>query len=185
MHKALAMLCAAAMLLSSLSAQQQPRPQADYVFRANAELVLVNVTVRDKSGKFVRNLKPQDFTLLEDGKAQKIATFDVENTDALPPAEVPQAITSTTAPAAAPATPSTTAQNTDQLYRDRRLIVLFFDVADMEPDEIERSTTAAENYVDKQMLPADLVSVVRSTARFRSCRTSPPITPRSRRSWTD
>src|SRR5260370_8714277 len=30
----------------------------------------------------------------------------------------------------------------------------------MQPDEIDRAATAAENYVEKQMQPADLVSVV-------------------------
>ena len=30
----------------------------------------------------------------------------------------------------------------------------------MQPDEVERAATAAQNYVDKQMVPADLVSVV-------------------------
>ena len=30
----------------------------------------------------------------------------------------------------------------------------------MQPDEIDHATTAAQNYVDKQMVPADLVSVV-------------------------
>ena len=140
--------------------QKQPT-QADYTFRASTEIVLVNVSVRDKSGKFVRDPKPEDFKLLEDGKAQKISSFDVENTDAVPVPEVPQAVTSAIssneAPAA-PASPKPGAQ-ADQ-YRDRRLIVLFFDVADMEPDEIQRAVTAAQDYVNKQMLPADLVSVV-------------------------
>ena len=44
--------------------------------------------------------------------------------------------------------------------KDRRLIILFFDLSSMQPDEIDRATTAAQNYVDKQMVPADLVSVV-------------------------
>lgn len=39
-------------------------------------------------------------------------------------------------------------------------MVLFFDLSAMEPDEIERSATAAEKYLDKQMSPADLVSIV-------------------------
>jgi hypothetical protein len=30
----------------------------------------------------------------------------------------------------------------------------------MQPDEIDQATTAAQNYVDKQMVPADLVAVV-------------------------
>jgi VWFA-related protein len=170
MRKALASVLTAALMTGALSAQEPPpgppppelAQQTDYVFRASTELVLVNVSVRDKNGKFVRDLKPGDFTLLEDGKVQKIASFDVENTDAVPVGEVAQAATTGASPATAapvPAAPPTTAQ-TDQMYRDHRLIVLFFDIADMEPDEIERSTTAAEDFINKQMLPADLVSVV-------------------------
>ena len=44
--------------------------------------------------------------------------------------------------------------------KDRRLIILFFDLTSMQPDEIDRATAAAQNYVDKQMVPADLVAVV-------------------------
>ncbi|MGA3106424.1 MAG: VWA domain-containing protein, partial [Terriglobales bacterium] len=65
---ALTLLCAA-----SLSQQS-----SEYVFRAESDLVLVNVTVKDKSGKFVAGLKPEDFTILEDNKPQKIVSFDVE-----------------------------------------------------------------------------------------------------------
>jgi VWFA-related protein len=156
---ALALLVSMAIVASSLPAQQQQPAGADYTFRSTAEMVLVNVSVRDKSGKFVRDLKPEDFVLLEDNKPQKISTFDVENTDAVPPAEVPQAVTNNEAPATpGPAAP--TPKPASDQFRDRRLIVLFFDVADMEPDEIERASVAAEDYVNKQMLPADLVSVV-------------------------
>src|SRR5580704_16713709 len=49
--------------------------QEDYTFRSESDLVLVNVTVRDKSGSFVRGLTPGDFTILEDGKAQKVVSF--------------------------------------------------------------------------------------------------------------
>src|SRR5262249_48351502 len=44
--------------------------------------------------------------------------------------------------------------------KDRRLIVLFFDLTSMQPDEIARASSAALNYVDKQMTPADLVAVL-------------------------
>ena len=47
-----------------------------------------------------------------------------------------------------------------QAIKDRRLIILFFDLSAMQPDEIERSAQAAQNYIDKQMQPAELVSVV-------------------------
>ena len=57
--------------------------QADYTFHVQSELVLVNVTVRDKNGNFVRGLKPEDFTILEDNKPQKVISFDIENIDAV------------------------------------------------------------------------------------------------------
>jgi VWFA-related protein len=132
---------------------QQPQPQ--YTLRANAELVLVNVTVRDRKGDFVRNLTQNDFSVLEDGKAQHIASFDVENTDAAPETG-PQQTTLLGAPtgAGAAAAPASTA-----VYKDRRLVILFFDLTSMQPEEIERAVKAAENYVDTQMAPADLVAV--------------------------
>ena len=77
-----------ALLCSSLPAQQQP---ADYTFRVQTDLVLVNVTVRDKNGNFVRGLKPGDFTILEDNKPQKVVSFDVENIDAVANQNVAQA----------------------------------------------------------------------------------------------
>jgi VWFA-related protein len=133
--------------------------QTDYTFHTETELVLVNVTVRDKTGKFVGNLKPEDFEVKEDGKTQKIISFDIENTDAVPSFDVAQAKPFETAPSASPK--AVAPQPTGAVeFKDRRLIVLFFDLSGMEPDEIDHSVTAAENYVDKQMAPADLVSIV-------------------------
>src|SRR5580698_10375924 len=77
-----------ALLCSSLPAEQQQA--ADYTFRVQTDLVLVNVTVKDKSGNFVRNLKPGDFTILEDNKPQKVVSFDVEDIDAVATQEVAQ-----------------------------------------------------------------------------------------------
>ena len=51
---------------------QQPLPR----FRTGIDVVLVDVTVLDKDRRPARGLKPQDFTILEDGKAQKIVSFD-------------------------------------------------------------------------------------------------------------
>src|SRR5215813_2090758 len=55
--------------------------ESETVFRAQTDLVLVNVTVKDKHGKFVRDLKPEDFTVLEDNKLLKVVSFDTENID--------------------------------------------------------------------------------------------------------
>jgi VWFA-related protein len=154
-NKLLAMLLACALLLSSAPAQQQ----SDYTFKVTSELVLVNVTVRDKSGNFVQGLKPQDFTILEDNRPQKVLSFDIENVDAVANQNVAQAAPLPGAPQ--PATPAETKPaDAANPFKDHRLIVLFFDLSAMQPDEIDRAIASAEKYIDTQMVPADLVSIV-------------------------
>ena len=157
-NKPLAMLLAFALMCSSLPAQQP----ADYTFRVQTDLVLVNVTVRDKSGNLIRGLKPEDFTILEDNKPQKVVSFDVENIDAVANQDVAQTKLLPGPPTAegSAASVATSASGSANQFKDRRLIVLFFDLSAMEPDEIDRAITSAEHYVDTQMAPADLVSIV-------------------------
>ena len=155
--RAVVVLVTLSLLCPALPAQEQ-QEQTNYVFHAESDLVLVNVTVRDKNGKFVAGLKPSNFTILEDNKPQKIVSFDVENVDALSAVDVAQAKPQAepTGQASAPASTADTASQ----FKDRRLIVLFFDLSAMEPDEIDHAVTSAEHYLDAQMLPADLVSIV-------------------------
>jgi VWFA-related protein len=152
-RKFLSLLLCLTIVLPVLLAQD-----TDYVFRSTTELVLVNVTVRDKDGNFVRNLKPEDFTVLEDNKPQKVVSFDLENTDAVPTTDLAQVKLLQNGPATAAKTQ--TPAPIRATFKDRRLVVLFFDLSSMEPDEVERATVSAQNYVDKQMAPADLVAVV-------------------------
>jgi len=141
---------------------QQPLVPTPYTMRARSEVVLVNVVARDKQGKLVRDLTADDFTVFEDGKQQKVTSFDIENTDAAPEAATgPEQTTMLTLPK--PRTEAKAAEVQPQApsaLKDRRLIILFFDLSAMQPDEIDRSTTAAQKYLDQQMAPADLVSVV-------------------------
>ena len=74
-HKLMALVIAAGLLCPNLGLAQQ----TGYTFKAEAELVLVNVSVRDRDGNLVRDLKPEDFTILEDNKPQKVSSFDIEN----------------------------------------------------------------------------------------------------------
>jgi len=144
-------------LLHNVVTSQEP---TDYTVRVQSDLVLVNVTVRDKAGNIVKNLKPENFSILEDNKPQKIASVDLENVDAVAMQNVPvtQALPEQTH-AAGPGAATFSSSATDR-FKDRRLIVLFFDLSAMQPDEIDRAVTSAEHYVDTQMAPADLVSIV-------------------------
>jgi VWFA-related protein len=149
------------------AAQQKPaRPQKPVVFKSNIELVLVNVVVRDKDGNVLRNLKRDDFSIVEDDKTQAIATFDLEDLPAAAPAPADAAPTPAPAkpilvtpppPSAAPAPP--TAPTTVDMH-GRRLLVFFFDLSSMQPEEIERAVTSARDYVQTKLTPADMVAVV-------------------------
>jgi VWFA-related protein len=49
----------------------------------------------------------------------------------------------------------------------RRLIVLFFDLSSMQPEEVERSVKAARDYIDHRLSPADLIAVVSFSTTLR------------------
>ncbi len=153
--KAAAVLLVLVLLCAALPSQQE----SEYVLHVESDLVLVNVTVRDKNGNFVQGLKPENFTILEDNKPQKIVSFDMENVDAVPALDVTQ-VKPLPEPAPRQPTPVVSPANAAAQFKDRRLIVLFFDLSAMEPDEIDHAVTSAEHYVDTQMAPADLVSIV-------------------------
>jgi len=154
-NKVIAVLLTLVLLCTALPSQQE----SGYVLHVESDLVLVNVTVRDKNGNFVPGLKPENFTILEDNKPQKIVSFDVENVDAVPAADVAQ-VKPLPAPVSGQPSPPVSPANASAQFKDRRLIVLFFDLSAMEPDEIDHAVTSAEHYVDTQMAPADLVSIV-------------------------
>src|SRR5215204_2940548 len=55
--------------------------QDDDVIRVNTDLVVLNVTVTDKAGQYVKGLKPSDFKVYEDGvevQSKMIADFSLQ-----------------------------------------------------------------------------------------------------------
>jgi VWFA-related protein len=130
-----------------------------FTLKVNSDLVLTNVVVRDrKTGELVRGLKQSDFTILENGKPQKISTFDFESVDQATPLN--EATISGMAGSTAAKSPTQNIVATNEQLRNHRLIVFFFDLTSMQPEDIDRSVDAAKNFVNKQMQPADLVAVV-------------------------
>jgi VWFA-related protein len=151
------LLTRAALFTVAMLAQQR-----DLVFRANSNLVIVDVFVRDHSGKEIADLKKEDFTLLEDGKPQKVAVFDYQRLSATPMTTPPAAAaTVAVTPAAPPERPSAApALPGGARYQDRRLLVLLFDLSSMQPAEQVRATESARKFLAQQMTPSDLVSVM-------------------------
>ena len=165
MKKAIAIV-AATLLAVNVSAQAPQQPQQpQYRVHVTSELVLVNVVVRDKKGNLVRDLKKDDFTLLEDGKRQSISSFDFENVDELKTAGAAEVAVSGTAPDGALLRP---AERTAALNaRDRRLMLLFFDFSGMDPEQIDRSVDAAKKFVQTRMQAADLIALVSLATNMR------------------
>ncbi|MGH9902258.1 MAG: VWA domain-containing protein, partial [Pyrinomonadaceae bacterium] len=80
-----AVTAAAAIACSSLFPTEASRTHVrqdddDDVVRVNADLVVLNVTVTDKEGKYVHKLSRPDFKIFEDGREQPITNFGVEET---------------------------------------------------------------------------------------------------------
>ncbi len=133
------------------SAVRNPQSQRPFTIRTATDLVLVDVKVTDRSGKPVKGLKPEQFSVLEDGKPQEVASFDYYDIEAIETAGEE---------ASQPVVISFTAPPRPEQVRDRRLILLFFDLTSMQPEELLRARDAALRYLREQMTPADLVSVV-------------------------
>ncbi len=145
------------MLLAALAAQQPA--QRAVRFEAAADLVIVDVTVRDRAGNPITGLKKEDFTILEDGKTQAISVFEFQSLalDPLPPAQR----------AAEAARFEPRQPDEKPWYQDRRLMVLFFDFTSLPPADLFRAQDAALKFLDKNMTAADLVSVMTFSTRLR------------------
>ena len=158
----LAVVTFAATLVSLLSAQttSQQSAQTGFTFKVQSDVVLVNVVARDKQGNPVQDLKREDFTLLEDGKPQHIDSFDSENLETIPISAGAGPSQQTLSQPPIPAKPLLTRQDAEDALNHKRVIVLFFDLTSMQPDEIPRAVDAAKKYVQTKMTAADMIAIV-------------------------
>jgi len=140
------------------NAQTQPAQQGSFVMKVNAELVLTNVVVRDaKTGELVRGLKQSDFSVYENGKQQQVAAFDFQSVDMATPLN--EATVSGLAAGASNANKAVVVAKPEDL-RNHRLIVMFFDLTSMQPEDLDRSVDAARDFLRTKMQPADLAALV-------------------------
>ena len=154
---ALALLLAMPLQAQQDAQQVNTNQGTGYVLRAESDLVLTNVVVRDaKTGQVVLGLKQSDFTVLENGKAQKISDFDFESVDMAKPLN--EATISGLASSAQGKTATSGVRPED--LKDHRLIVFFFDLTSMQPEDLDRSVDAAKEFLTHKMQPADLIALV-------------------------
>ena len=152
--------CAAAQQVGQNKPSGQPET---YTFSVRSQLVVENVVVKDKLGKFIPGLTAKDFAVTEDGVPQKIAFCEHQNladhSSLLPPStsasEEIRLYKHLTRTQITPEAPDS------ERYKDRRLLALYFDMSAMRPSDQLRALTAAEKFLRTQMTTADLVAILR------------------------
>jgi len=132
-------------------------PQGGFTLKVNSDLVLTNVVARDsKTGEFVHGLKQSDFSVYENGKQQQISSFDYQSVEMATPLN--EATVSGLAAGSSTSKAVIVAKPED--LRNHRLIVMFFDLTSMQPEDLDRSVDAARDFLTKKMQAADLVALV-------------------------
>ena len=141
-------------------------PKGTYKFEVNSQLVVVNVSAKDKNGAPLEGLTSADFTVSEDGKAQQIKVFEFQRLEEtpMPAPEAAAAVSVEAKPGAATlqAAAKTIAPSKagEVKYKDRRLLVMFFDQAGMPVADQIRAQRAALKFVKSQITASDLVAVM-------------------------
>jgi len=143
--------------VQSSNGQVSTTQQGGFVLKMNGELVLTNVVARDaKTGEVVQGLTQNDFSIYENGKQQHIDTFDFESVDKATPLN--EATVSGLASGGGGSKAVVVAKPEE--LRNHRLIVMFFDLTSMQPEDLDRSVLAAQTFLKQKMQPADLVALV-------------------------
>jgi len=116
-------------------------------FTSRAELVLVPVVVKDKSGRFVTGLSADDFTVTENGQPQKVSTFEEIRPSAGPvtrPALAPMEYTNVVAGASSP----------------RRLTIVALDLVNTPILDQARAREQLIKYLAEQVDASNLTALV-------------------------
>lgn len=138
-----------------------PGPEVP-TFATATSAVTLDIVVRDKKGRAVRDLKASDFEVYEDGVRQRVESFEVYGRplEDAPKGPVPGAPepAATAAPATPAEGPEVPARAGDSVTEARPQVIAFvFDR--MAPDARRIAQKAALTYVDKGRVEGDQVAV--------------------------
>ncbi|RPJ74304.1 MAG: VWA domain-containing protein, partial [Acidobacteria bacterium] len=132
----------AAWLLAAAAFVGQAPQQPSTTFRSGTTIVEVDVIARDKDGRFVSDLRAEDFEVLEDGVPQEVSVvYRVVGPAEPPPGDV----------GAPPVPPPQQVQ---------RVLVFFFDHHHMAPGSLERARKAALDFLQRGFREGDVGGVL-------------------------
>ncbi len=156
---------------------QEPAPPVNtkgtFKFEVTSNLVVINVSAKDSKGDPIENLKASDFTVNEDGKNQVLKVFEYQRMEdtVLAPAPVPPAPEPKIKKAATPVaaakpvesavgSPIAPSKAGEVKYKDKRLMVFFFDQAGMAVSEQLRAQNAAIKFLNSQVTQSDSIALM-------------------------
>ena len=141
--------------------QSAPQRASEETVRISVTLVQVDVSVTDSKGRPVTDLKPEDFEVFENGRAQTITNFSYVSSSSPrlggPSVTPTKKATEKNAEIPAPPVPL----RPDQV---RRTIALVVDDLALSIESTPYVRQALKKYVDEQMQPGDLVAIIRTGA---------------------
>lgn len=148
---------AAILVFGPAAAGQIPSPspaEADEVVRISTSMIRVDVTVTDKKGKVVRDLRPDEIEIYENGEKQKISGLTFISSVRETEKNVPR---SSSPAAPLPPTPI-------KPEGVRRTIALVVDDLTLSWESTYYVRRALRKFVDEQMQAGDLVAIIRTGA---------------------
>jgi VWFA-related protein len=141
---------------------QQPRPSptpsAEDVLRIDTELVQTNVMVFDRQGRFVDDLRGEQFELRVDGKPQPITFFERIATGSTREEKIRVAGNE-------PAPQSPTAPTINRTTRGRT-VIFFIDDLHLELDSLSRTRSTLSHFIDREMNPEDQVLIASTSGQI-------------------
>jgi VWFA-related protein len=129
--------------------QQPPAAQQPPTFKVRVDYVEVDAVVTDRQGRIVRDLKKEDFQVLEDGKAQAITNFSM--------VDIPVDRDNRPLFASAPIEPDV---KTNEKPFDGRVYVMVVDDLHTRFGRSIRVKAAAKQFIERRLGANDLMAVV-------------------------
>jgi VWFA-related protein len=158
----LAVVFAVATSAQQIGQNKDPHAQNDFTLSMKVQLVVETVVVKDKQGNPIQGLTAKDFRVAEDGVPQTISFCEHQDLANAKLREQSKSADENLKIYKRLARTQIAPESTEnERYRNRRLLVLYFDMSAMRPADQLRALNAAMQFIRMQMTSADLVSIMR------------------------
>lgn len=141
---------------------RESKSNPEFTIKVPVNVVPVNVTVTDKSGRPVKDLTAADFKLFEDGKRQRIQSFEIESSQ---PAVSPEPMN----PAGKAAADTPALQPLQSSEGEPGKLISFFidDLTERSVKFFGWAISALQEFMEEEMGPRDQVGVFSASGSVR------------------